>query len=259
MSALSTHDEQTETAAVCGRFRLSKPAVALFRKELLPAEFAAELLERCHFADAIRFVAHALTSRDGVWWACQCARQSMDADTAPEEEAAIVAAETWVTELSDETRRAAFTAANTAGIGTAAGSAALAVFYSGGSLTPPDQRRSLLPASARGESVISPRSMPAGEDGGTRKTTSRKVWSLQRRGGVAARNRTALAGEPYAARRSGRTNLRSANGEALGVFRRCRLPGGEIIEVAPVIGIPAEQWPHRRTHGARALHFQLGR
>lgn len=138
MSAPTTHEDRGETAAICGRFRLAKPAAAHFRPELLPAEFAATLLARGQHTDAIRFIAHALTPRDGVWWACQCARQSMGEETTAEETAAISAAELWVTELSDETRRAAFVAANAAGIGTAAGSAALAVFYTGGSLTPPD-------------------------------------------------------------------------------------------------------------------------
>jgi hypothetical protein len=136
MSALQA--DPSETAAICGRFRLSKPAAALLQAELPPAEFAAALLEHGHTADAIRFIAHALTPRDGIWWACQCARQSMGSENTPEEEAALAAAERWVAELSDEARRAAFDAANAAGIGTAAGSAALAVFYSGGSLTPPD-------------------------------------------------------------------------------------------------------------------------
>jgi hypothetical protein len=138
VSALKTHEDRSETAAICTRFRLTKPAAALLRTELLPTEFAATLLEHGQHADAIRFTAHALAARDGIWWACQCARQSMGAETTPEEETALAAAERWVTELSDETRRTAFVAANAAGIGTAAGSAALAVFYTGGSLTPPD-------------------------------------------------------------------------------------------------------------------------
>ena len=138
MRALQTHEVRSETAVICERFRLTKPAAALFKPDLLPTEFAATLLAQGQHSEAIRFIAHALTPRDGVWWACQCARQSMGAETSPEEEAALVAAERWVTALSDETRRAAFVAANTAGSGTAAGSAALAVFYTGGSLTPPD-------------------------------------------------------------------------------------------------------------------------
>ncbi len=138
MSALKTHEDGSETAIICGRFRLTKPAAAAFRPEFLPIEFATTLLAQGQHAEAIRFIAHALTPRDGVWWACQCARQSIGAENTPEEEAALVAAERWVTELSDETRRAAFVAANVAGIGTASGNAALAVFYTGGSLTPPD-------------------------------------------------------------------------------------------------------------------------
>lgn len=138
MSALKPHEDRSATATICERFRLTKPAAALFKPELQPAEFVATLLAHGQQTEAIRFIAHALKPRDGIWWACQCARQSMSAETSHEEEAAIAAGERWVTELSDETRRAAFVAANAAGIGTAAGSVALAIFYSGGSLTPPD-------------------------------------------------------------------------------------------------------------------------
>jgi hypothetical protein len=138
MSAPDIQLERSKTAEIAGRFQLTKPAVALLTAELTPGEFAATLLAQGHFNDAIQFVAHALTARDGVWWACQCARQSTNPETTRTEEAAIVAAERWVTELTDETRRDALNAANAAGVGTAAGSVAIAVFHTGGSLAPPD-------------------------------------------------------------------------------------------------------------------------
>lgn len=138
MSPLKPHEERSQAAIISQRFRLSKPAAALLTAEHTPSEFAITLLEHRHFNDAIRFIAHALTARDGIWWGCQCARRSVTSETTPEEEAALAAAERWVTEMSDESRRSAFVAANAAGIGTAAGSVALAVFYSGGSLAPPD-------------------------------------------------------------------------------------------------------------------------
>lgn len=138
MSVPDIQLERSKTPTIAGRFQLTKPATALLTAELTPGEFAAALLAQGHFNDAIQFVAHALPTRDGVWWACQCARQSMNPETTREEEAAIFAAERWVTQLSDETRRDALNAANTAGVGTAGGSAALAVFHTGGSLAPPD-------------------------------------------------------------------------------------------------------------------------
>jgi len=138
MNAPDPSKQSSETAAIAGRFQLTKPAAALLTPELSPGEFAVTLMEHGEFNDAIQFIAHALSPRDGVWWACQCARQSMSAETPREEEAAVVAAERWVTELTDEARRDAFLAANKAGVGTAAGSVGLAVFHTGGSLAPPD-------------------------------------------------------------------------------------------------------------------------
>lgn len=138
MSELDSQKERFETAAIAARFQLTKPAAALLTPELSPGDFAATLLEHSQFNDAIQFIAHALSPRDGVWWACQCARQSVNAETTREEEAAIATAERWVTELTDQTRRDALLAANAAGGGTPAGCAALAVFHTGGSLAPPD-------------------------------------------------------------------------------------------------------------------------
>ncbi len=138
MSAPDIDKERSETEIIAARFQLTKPAAALLAPELSPGEFAATLLQHGQVNDAIQFIAHALSARDAVWWACQCARQSMNTETPRDEEAAVVAAERWVTELTDEARRDAFLAANTAGVGTAAGCAALAVFHTGGSLAPPE-------------------------------------------------------------------------------------------------------------------------
>ncbi len=48
------------------------------------------------------------------------------------------AVEKWLAEPTDENRRSAMKAANEAEFSTPAGSAALAVFFSGGSIAPPD-------------------------------------------------------------------------------------------------------------------------
>jgi hypothetical protein len=74
-----------------------------------------------------------LPKREAVWWACQCVRPASGAAAS-----AIQAAEAWVAEPSEARRRAAQPAAEAAGVGTPAGCAALAAFFSGGSLAPPD-------------------------------------------------------------------------------------------------------------------------
>lgn len=103
----------------------------------LPAlEFLAALVEGGKFTDAVRFMAHLFSKRNAVWWACQCARQARDKSPAALKESAIKAAEEWVSDMTEDTRYVAFDCANKAGLGTAAGCAAMAAFASGASLAP---------------------------------------------------------------------------------------------------------------------------
>jgi hypothetical protein len=127
-----------KAADVCASFDLSDEARLLLREDQPALDFLTTLTESGKFTDAVRFVAHLLPKRIAVWWACQCARQAAGNQLAAREEAAVKAAEKWVAEPDEETRYATFLPANQAGLGTAAGCAAMAAFASGGSLAPPD-------------------------------------------------------------------------------------------------------------------------
>lgn len=101
------------------------------------APAALEVLESGGLAaDAVKLVAHALPRREGVWWACMCARATIPADLPPPDRAALEAAEAWVRKPSDENRRAAFAAAEQARFGTPEAWAAVAAFWSGDSMAP---------------------------------------------------------------------------------------------------------------------------
>jgi hypothetical protein len=122
---------------ICQAFALSPPAQELLGDGLMnPWQFLRLLMEKAQYPDAAQFLAHALPSREGTWWGCLCARQAHGAKPPPPAEAALQAAEKWVRSGIDEDRRAAFPAAEAAGVGTPAGCAALAAFWSGGSLSP---------------------------------------------------------------------------------------------------------------------------
>jgi hypothetical protein len=90
------------------------------------------------FPDAARFLAHALPKREAVWWACLCARQAAGANLPAKPAAALQAAERWAADPSEDNRRKAQAAAEAAEMGTPAGCAAMAAFWSGGSLGPPN-------------------------------------------------------------------------------------------------------------------------
>jgi hypothetical protein len=125
-------------AEVCKHFPLDEEAKKLLRDGLTPAQFLTALIEKQQFPDAVRFLAHALPKREAVWWACLCARAVAGSNLPPPIAAALQAAEKWVVDPSEENRRAAMPAAEAAEFKTPAGCAAVAAFWSGGSLGPPN-------------------------------------------------------------------------------------------------------------------------
>jgi hypothetical protein len=112
--------------------------MALVRPELHPLDYVALLMEKALFADAVRFLAHALPKREAVWWAWVCARRAAGENPLPKIKAALEATEKWIAQPSEENRRSAMAAAQKAELGTPAGCAGLAAFFSGGSLSPPE-------------------------------------------------------------------------------------------------------------------------
>jgi hypothetical protein len=103
-----------------------------------PRAFLSALIEGALFADAVRFVAHALPRREAVWWAWVCARKAPGTEPAPKTKAALEATERWIVQPTEEHRRAAMAAGEVAELSTPAGCAALAAFLSSGSLAPPN-------------------------------------------------------------------------------------------------------------------------
>ena len=116
-----------------------------------------------HHVEAIRYLAHALPSREGVWWACTCARRALGSQPPPQDVAALEAAEAHAvvavghsegalvalaTSASQRSgshthaakrrtlRRAAMRAAEATDMQSAASLAAIACFFAGGSIAP---------------------------------------------------------------------------------------------------------------------------
>jgi hypothetical protein len=116
---------------ICRYFTLSDEGKKALSPDAMPEQFAELLLEMKQHPDAVQLIAHSLPKRQGVYWAMTCARESTQEPT-PEAEAALKAAEKWIAEPNEESRKAAFKAAEAADAGTPAGSAALAAFYSDG-------------------------------------------------------------------------------------------------------------------------------
>ena len=105
---------------------------------------AAEAIERLEAAgfcsEAARLTAHALPKREAVWWACMCAGAVPDPALLAADAAARVAAEAWVRKPGDDAlRRAAWDAAQLTAFRSPESWAAVAAFWSGGSMSPEGQ------------------------------------------------------------------------------------------------------------------------
>jgi hypothetical protein len=126
-------------AQVADAAGLGDEARALLKENQPPAEYLEALRANGHLEDAVRFLAYLLPKREAVWWAWVCARRTNGAEAVPPKVQAVLAAtEKWISQPTDENRRAVMPAAEAAGIGTAAGCAAMGAFFSGGSIAPPD-------------------------------------------------------------------------------------------------------------------------
>jgi hypothetical protein len=124
-------------AGLAAAAELSPEAQALLRPQQHPRAYVDALLEAEQAADAIRFLAHALPKREGVWWAWVCARRSAGEEPPPEQRLALDATERWLKQPAEENRRPLLEIAEQADVGSPAGCAALAAFFSGGSIAPP--------------------------------------------------------------------------------------------------------------------------
>jgi hypothetical protein len=130
--------EEKKASEICSHFALGDAAGKLLTPELTAEKYLQLLVQNKHYVDAVRVLAYSLPIRAAISWANWCARQFSEAHPAEKFSVALEAVDSWLADPSEENRRAAMTAAEQADFGTPAGSSALAVFFSGGSVAPPD-------------------------------------------------------------------------------------------------------------------------
>lgn len=120
------------TAADIGRgLPLRAASRRLLTPDLKPGDYLNLLVQHKQYPDAIRFMAHALLNREGVWWACLCAQHTLGPDASAAELAALGAAVRWVLHPNEANQQAAQAAAQAGGQRTAAVCAAWAAYCSG--------------------------------------------------------------------------------------------------------------------------------
>jgi hypothetical protein len=118
---------------------------------LAPAEYFAGLLAAARYDGAVRFLALALPRFETVAWAARIVRD-MARPAAPDqpETLALKSALLWLQDPVEGRRRSAFDAASAARPNSPEAMAAMAVFYSGGSVAPPDCQPLPAPREAAG-------------------------------------------------------------------------------------------------------------
>jgi len=118
-------------------FELSDEAQPHADRAATPARFIESMMGAACFNDAVKFLAHALPKREAVWWACLAARHALNSD--PDQEAAVLAAETWAARPTEEHRLIAKQIAEKTAFKTAASWAATSAWWSAGSMAEPGQ------------------------------------------------------------------------------------------------------------------------
>jgi hypothetical protein len=126
----------SKTADIGAAAELGDEAMGLLRPEIAPQDYVALLMSKKLYADAVRFVAHALPKREAVWWGWISAKRAAGADPPPKIKASLEATEKWIAQPDDDGGRVAMAAAKEAQTTTAAGCAGMAAFFSGSSLGP---------------------------------------------------------------------------------------------------------------------------
>ena len=122
---------------ICARVALSAAARAFLAPSLSPQGYLGLLLGNEHYADAARFLSFALPIREGVWWSCVVARVNLPSEPPADTLSALQAAEAWVYSPEDDgIRRKCLACAEALKFDGAASYAALAAFWSGGSMAP---------------------------------------------------------------------------------------------------------------------------
>jgi len=130
-----TKVKAVKAAEVCRHFELKEETRSVLRDGLSPREFVDALLANKHYPAAIQFLAHALPHREAILWGCLCLEHATGDGWPDVEKAACKAAVQWVLDPSEENRQATKAPADAAGVSAPAGALAMAVSWTGGSMT----------------------------------------------------------------------------------------------------------------------------
>jgi hypothetical protein len=116
---------------------LSAGALALVREDSTSASYLDSLEKQELFDDAVRFLAYKLPTDAGIKWASGCVRELQSPESRQQKDEPLEASDRWVKAPGDPTRWAAKEAVDKAKTAGPSKLVAMAVFLSGGSVSPP--------------------------------------------------------------------------------------------------------------------------
>ncbi len=123
---------------LCDRAKVSEESTALLTDDSTTKEFIALLVKKELYRDAIRLVAFMLPKREAVGWGCLCVRHMQSLYPDKPLPPVHTAAEHWVSAPNEDNRWAAKQAADKDDPKTPSGLLAMAAFFSGPSMAPPN-------------------------------------------------------------------------------------------------------------------------
>ena len=126
------------TAELAKIANLTDDAQALLRDDLSPSKYLAALSEKSLFKDAIQFLAHGMQVPTAIRWASACVKEFQAPDPKAKGKESLAVADKWLQSPDEKTRWAAKKAADDAEMSSAADCVAMAVFFGGKSISPPE-------------------------------------------------------------------------------------------------------------------------
>ena len=113
---------------------LEKAQVKAFANAPAPLGLIEAMEKENCLVEAVQCMAHLLPPRESVWWASQVIKNSQSADAEPEQKAAVLAAEQWAMQPTEDVRKRAADLIDIVGMDSAEGMVALAAKFSTGNM-----------------------------------------------------------------------------------------------------------------------------
>ncbi len=120
------------------QLELSEVAQNLLAQAVSPSAYIRALRDQGLCGDAIRALPHLLPARTAIWWGSLCVWDAQRDSTDPRRHLAMEAVVQWTQLPSETNRRTCEHFGRLLGLGVSTGALAMAVFWSGGSMSAPD-------------------------------------------------------------------------------------------------------------------------